>query len=205
MITKITYDYADRILIALVKSIRRRFKRLRTIQIDELNIIPISVSELYDDLEELNRKAFENIAKHYYGTGFDMWLEKFLDTPNETIKYAYTTETLRKRARLEEALIAVERQHTQTAAHIKQGTPTQEIERAMKAWVQMSGWFAVEVTDEAVKTLWKQNSVKRVRWRIADEPNVCGICIGLDGQIFALDKVPPKPHPNCRCYLEVVI
>ncbi|HPQ72170.1 MAG TPA: phage minor head protein [bacterium] len=42
--------------------------------------------------------------------------------------------------------------------------------------------------------------VREVRWMVAADERLCPACSELDGQVFAIDKMPPIPrHPNCRC------
>ena len=42
-------------------------------------------------------------------------------------------------------------------------------------------------------------------WHSSDEDNTCDECRDLDGQIFEMeDEVPERPHPNCRCTVEIV-
>lgn len=42
-------------------------------------------------------------------------------------------------------------------------------------------------------------------WHSEDSDNTCDACKSLDGQIFDFyDDVPERPHPNCRCSIELV-
>lgn len=42
-------------------------------------------------------------------------------------------------------------------------------------------------------------------WRAENEEHTCDICKELDGQVFDFyDEVPERPHPNCKCTIEVV-
>lgn len=42
-------------------------------------------------------------------------------------------------------------------------------------------------------------------WRSENGENTCDKCRELDGQIFEMgDEVPERPHPNCRCSVEIV-
>ena len=119
------------------------------------------------------------------------WLEEVLITPSEVMKYAYSGEAVRKRDRLLEALIA------------KKGSVA-EIDKAMRYWTQMTGWFAVEVADQAVAQAREDTGVDEVMWRSEHDGKVCDHCWKLNGQVFRADAVPPKPHPNCRCWTVVV-
>ncbi|MBZ0270755.1 phage head morphogenesis protein, partial [bacterium] len=47
--------------------------------------------------------------------------------------------------------------------------------------------------------------VRDVRWMVAADERLCPICSALDGQVFAVDKMPPIPrHPACRCCVSAV-
>jgi len=41
--------------------------------------------------------------------------------------------------------------------------------------------------------------VTRVVWVTAGDERTCTVCGPLDGQEFWIDKMPPFPHPQCRC------
>ena len=107
------------------------------------------------------------------------------------MKYSYDAEATRKRDRLVEALIGT------------RGDP-QEMDKARNYWTQQTGWFGVEVVDGAVKEARRAKGVKLVRWCSEHDDKTCGECLALDGMVFTLDELPTKPHPNCRCWTEVV-
>ena len=46
--------------------------------------------------------------------------------------------------------------------------------------------------------------VQQVRWMVAHDERLCAICLGLDGKMFAVDKAPAMPHPQCRCTFSAV-
>lgn len=42
-------------------------------------------------------------------------------------------------------------------------------------------------------------------WHSENGEHTCDVCVDLDGQEFDYyDEVPERPHPNCRCYVEIV-
>lgn len=48
------------------------------------------------------------------------------------------------------------------------------------------------------------SNVKYV-WRSENGENTCDKCKALDGKEFDFeDEVPERPHPNCKCYVEIV-
>lgn len=48
-------------------------------------------------------------------------------------------------------------------------------------------------------------SNERYVWRSENGKHTCAACRELDGQEFEFyDEIPPRPHPNCKCYIEVI-
>lgn len=187
------YEYLDRVLKRLVLQIYRTFQRYRNLRFDELNVVG-EVQELYRELESMNESAFLQIADYYYkqesktkGLLTDTWLAGVLRTPSQVMKYSYDSEVIRKRDRLMEALIATN------------GSAV-EVDKAMRYWTQMSGWFAVEVADAATTQARTDTGIDLVTWVSEHDNKVCDHCWKLNGQVFHANAVPPKPHPNCRCW-----
>lgn len=187
------YEYLDQVLKRLVRQIYDAFQRFRRLPSDELNILS-TTQDLYAELEEINAEAYSLIATYYYRmesrtvNSLDrLWLDGVLRTPSEVMKYSYDSETTRKRDRLLEALIATK-------------GSVAEIDKAMRYWTQMTGWFAVEVADKATAQAREDIGIEEVMWCSEHDNKVCDHCWKLNGQVFHADAVPPKPHPNCRCW-----
>lgn len=48
-------------------------------------------------------------------------------------------------------------------------------------------------------------SYNKYVWHSENGEHTCDVCAALDGQEFDYcDEVPKRPHPNCRCYVEIV-
>lgn len=48
-------------------------------------------------------------------------------------------------------------------------------------------------------------SYNKYVWRSENSANTCALCKSLDGKIFeSYEEVPARPHPNCRCRVEVL-
>jgi len=75
-----------------------------------------------------------------------------------------------------------------------------EYDTAMRNWTQMTGWFAVEVADAALQQARIDDGLEFVMWVSERDDKVCSRCKKLDGNVYPTQTVPPKPHPNCRCY-----
>lgn len=194
------YEYVDKVLKRLVRATQVLFRQYRRLPFDELNVLT-TTEELYQQLNDQVVTAFLSIFDFYYrrenpavqttNLPVEAWLDGVLRQPSKVMKYAYTSEVTRKRDRLIEALIA------------SNGDP-QEIDKAMRYWAQMFGWFAVEVADAAVEQAREDLDIDLVEWKTARDGHVCAECAARDGVRYHLRQVPPKPHPNCRCYTVVV-
>lgn len=187
------YDYLDEVLKRIVVQIYNAFSSFRRLRFDELHIVS-QVQDLYSELERINIDAFLLIENYYYraeskttGTLDRLWLDTVLATPSKVMKYSYSSEVTRKRDRLLEAVIATK-------------GSVAEIDKAMRYWTQMTGWFAVEVADQAVAQAREDIGIDEVMWCSEHDNKVCDHCWKLNGQVFHADAVPPKPHPNCRCW-----
>lgn len=190
---KTMYDYLDEVLKRVVVRIYDAFSRFRCLRFDELHIVG-ELQDLYSELETINIEAYTTIANYYYRSESKtartldrLWLDRVLTTPSEVMKYAYGGEVVRKRDRLLEALIATK-------------GSVAEIDKAMRYWTQMTGWFSVEVADQAVTQAREDIGVAEVMWCSEHDAKVCDYCWKLNKQVFRADAVPPKPHPNCRCW-----
>lgn len=190
------YKQLDKILKKLVRQIYRMFQKARALPFDELNVAP-RMRVFYEELEEVNLEAYKEIATFYYrreGRDRDFSIEllmELLRTPSPVMRYSYDAEKVRKRDRLVEALLAT-------------GGNVTEFDTAMRYWTQMTGWFAVEVADTAVAQARAEMAVERVRWRAEHDSKTCHVCYKRDGKVYRLSELPSKPHPNCRCWTEVV-
>ena len=48
-------------------------------------------------------------------------------------------------------------------------------------------------------------SYNKYVWHSENGEHTCDVCADLDGQEFEYyDEVPERPHPNCKCYVEIV-
>lgn len=193
------YKETDKTITSLNRIAIRRFREAQReaglMKWDELTVIRV-VKKLYKDLAADNRKAFLELARKVYN-GVDPhgdkrpdgdWLDAFLLEYGPVTKYVYLHEVDRKRDRTTEAIIA----STDKA---------KEFRRGLLYWGQMTAQTCLDVTDAAALKAWKDSGVKRVMWNTEQDDRVCGKCEPRDGKIYPIDKVPPKPHWGCRCWL----
>lgn len=120
------------------------------------------------------------------------WLAAFLIAYNAVTKYVYLNEVDRKRDRLAESINS-------------SGDKSAEMDRGMTYWARMTGWYVDLVVDETTLKAYKDSGVKKVRWNTQGDSKVCHICRERNGQIYPIDKIPPKPHPGCRCWFTKVV
>lgn len=187
------YKFLDKKLKKAVLEIYRVFQEYRAMDFDELQM-PSRINTMYERLEEINRQMYQEVAEYYYRLEQDedellpdMWLSGLLSTPSKVMKYSYDTESVRKRDRLLEALMATD------------GNPA-EFDTAMRYWAQMTGWFGVEVADAALNDAREASDLEFVKWVSERDDKTCNSCLKLNGKVFRVAALPPKPHPNCRCY-----
>ena len=121
----------------------------------------------------------------------DMHLAGMLETPNVMTHYAFDTETVRKRDR---AIEAEESEPTRIQKQI-------QMQKHLRYWLQMAAWYTDMVSQDAEYTAMKDLGAVKVRWNTYGDDKVCHTCFEMDGKVFTIDKIPPRPHLACRCYL----
>lgn len=196
------YQLSDQAANLLNRKTIRRFDKAKRdcnlLHIDELNVIK-TITQLYKDLAADNKKAFFDLAVMAYQDAQphgkkkpDMsWLLALLDSYDPVYLVVYTNEMERKRDRLIEGVIAA-------------SNKTVEFRRGLSLWSRFTGHELDRVTDAATLKAFKDAGVKKVRWRTEEDDKVCETCGPRDGKVYDIDKIPPKPHVNCRCWIESV-
>jgi len=190
------YQTADKVISYLIKRYQRLFRKARTTAFDELNVIAVShdiydtaLSETKQEMARLSRVVYERYGdrEDFDGTAFVLALMSAYDP---VTKYVYENEVDRKRARFVEGVLG-------------SPSPLEEIKLAERLWVSMNKVFADEVTFQTMIQAFKDSGVKTVRWVTSEDERRCATCGAMHGKIYSIDKVPPKPHRNCRCWVEV--
>ena len=182
---------------------------LRTVKFDELEVIQ-AITTLYMKLDNMNRESFKELYISRYAQVYfrkrkrypedtiyemaEMYLIELLAYPNETTKYIYETETLRKRDRAIENINATK----------NNADKEKEIDKALRYWAMQTGYYADIVCEDANIQALKDNDVKQVMWFSENDFKVCAVCEDLDGEIFTINNIPPPPHPHCRCHVEEI-
>ena len=191
------YTLADKVIASLTKRYIKLFGKVRGMAFDEMNVISVS-HEIYDtalvetkrEMARLSKKVYEkyNESDNFDSEGFVLALMLAYDP---TSKYIYQNEVDRKRARFVEGVLSSD-------------FPMEEVKASQRLWIAMNKVFADEVTFQTMIKAYKDSGVKRVRWVTSPDERRCSTCGAMHGKVFHIDKVPSKPHRNCRCWVEVV-
>lgn len=199
----------------------KRFEAARTeaaqLDFDELNVFG-SCKRLYSELDKDNRKAWLELARMKYEKckphGDELpvlaWLNLILDEYDPVTKYSYENEVPRKRDRLIEGVLSVGRtwssgeQKNEAANAASVGDKNKEYKKALGYWSQMTAHYCDAVSDAATVKAYSDAGVEEVVWRTVEDDKVCDECDERNGLVFKIDRIPPKPHWGCRCYIEPV-
>ena len=171
------------------------------------------------------RKAYEDAVEEVREGGFDVNTESITGMLEGSIEgvlsrlysdihpmtgYSYRNETERKRDRLFETVFAASAQRTIADASEQEvlqpilHTRTQERVRiamthGAKLWYGQSRQYIDLHVDEGRKQAFEDAGVTWVEWVTRKDEKVCEECNALNGMVFKIGNVPPKPHRNCRC------
>ena len=196
------YDYADKAIKDMNRRNLRAFDKLKLLKFDELNVLRM-VNRTYEESVRTARKRFLSIYLEAYlaameETGrkkpepddsiMDDWLLDMLEDYDIVTHYRFNEETERKKARTAEALVATK-------------VDAREVERALRLWTLQVSTYADRSVHDGRMQAFKDAGVRKVRWCTEEDNRVCGDCNELEGKVFDLDKVPPRQHYGCRCYL----
>lgn len=193
------YQTLDKKLNQLKKSIWKQYSRMKAaLTFDELNVINRS-KKLYEDLNDLNQSIYLEVARKAYKDAYPesdkelspAWLLLLLQDYDEVTKYVYQNEVDRKRARFAESLLSTKRKQ-------------QEFVTAFNLWWRQTAQYGIKVVDEATIQGFKDAGIKRIRWKTQQDGKVCKSCQERNNKIYPINKIPTKPHHNCRCWFEKV-
>lgn len=76
----------------------------------------------------------------------------------------------------------------------------EDFKRAERIWDRFSQQGLIDLETIVRKKADEAAGVEYVQWHTEGDERVCSDCDPLDGKIFPIDKVPDKPHINCRCW-----
>ena len=147
--------------------------------------------EAYTEIADARKEERKPKSKAVRAVTKELTTE-LLDGYNPASGYVFRHETERKAAKTAESILAA-----QTT-----GDRDKAIDRAMKHLSGQIAEYADQVVTETTKEAYESAGVELVKWTTKQDSRVCKACAGLRGKIFERDKVPPKPHFGCRCWLE---
>ena len=159
-----------------------------------MNVIS-STKLLYEQLKHDTTHGYYTLIHRIYPTTkkseHDI-VEELFEMYNPITKYVFNHEVERKQARLAESILSSDN----TALELKVG---------LRLWIRQITQYAVDLTDKVMLLKYKDEGILEVEWYTQPDEWVCHKCRALHGTRWAIDKVPPKPHYNCRCYVKPVV
>lgn len=210
------YRLADKLLEQLKKLIRREFNRLGIFGFDELNAPRVTqeTTSLFDRLKRENQKRFLEVAKKAYldavalavAAGYidsdtnridDAWVLGLLTSYNFVSGYLYESEADRKRLRLAEQMMTAREYQNRVLYN-------DSLRRSANLWWTQTSHYMLDAVDQATLDGYKDSGVKKVKWNTNIDGRECKVCRERNGSIYDIDKIPPKAHRNCRCYITPV-
>lgn len=212
------YEKTDKSLTRLKKQISREFSKLAILPFDELsvaNTTKITV-KMYERLIAQNRREYEDIVddaieyallflsdddkRTYLENGIEpkRFVEEVLTDYNPVTDYLYYKEADRKRMRLAEGIL--------TAKEFRDRNLLRRIiKTSMDLWYTQSKQYAEDMADRTVIEVWERAGITMIAWITEEDDRVCETCDYLGHEkdrtikLYPIDRVPPKPHYNCRC------
>jgi SPP1 gp7 family putative phage head morphogenesis protein len=191
------YSKADKTIEYINKQYIKLFDRMMAT--DELNVIASSY-DIYDSAYKLIEQESARLVKSVYKSyrkgddgSFDplAFVLVLLLAYNPVTKYVFKNELDRKRSRFAEGVIASD-------------TPMEEVALAKRLLLGITAQFLDDTTFDGMVQAYKDNGTKEVKWVTAEDDKRCKECKSRHGLIYKIDKIPPKPHIHCRCWVEEV-
>ncbi len=78
----------------------------------------------------------------------------------------------------------------------------------LKNFLMHNALESAEIEKDNVKNIVLKGGISNTRyiWHSENSETTCDECMSLDGQEFDFyDEIPERPHPNCKCYVEVLV
>ena len=199
------YKLLDKLLKDEMKRIRASFNHIGSMGFDELNVVNTrkATGKMYDGFIKDNESIYLKVARDAYKRATEgnkkvdidrEWLVGVLTGYNLVTGYLYNSEADRKRLRLNEQILTAREYGNRQMLH-------ESLRRSANLWWTQTSQYGISVVDEATIKGFKDMGVKRVRWIAADDEKTCPTCGARDNRVYHINKIPPKPHYGCRCYV----
>lgn len=155
------------------------------------------LQEAYDDEAEARRRRFT-----------EDFLIIILDDPNDFTTVVYSKELERRSERLAEQITAAINRNLQNEDRTNENgvmipleTELQTLfDREYHSLALLLDSYMIATVDTGREEAFRDDGVRRVRWVTILDGKECDYCRSLNGRVFAVGRVPTKPHPRCRCY-----
>lgn len=199
------YKLLDKLLKNEMKRVRASFNHLGSMGFDELNVVNTrkATQKMYDGFLKDNESIYLKVARDAYKRATEgnkkvdidrEWLVGVLTAYNLVTGYLYNSEADRKRLRLNEQILTAREYGNRQMFH-------DSLRRSANLWWTQTTQYGISVVDEATIKGFKDMGVKKVQWIAADDEKTCPTCGARDNKVYAINKIPPKPHYGCRCYV----
>lgn len=199
------YKLLDKLLKNEMKRVRASFNHLGSMGFDELNVVNTrkATQKMYDGFIKDNESIYLKVARDAYKRATEgnkkvdidrEWLVGVLTGYNLVTGYLYNSEADRKRLRLNEQILTAREYGNRQMLH-------ESLRRSANLWWTQTSQYGISVVDEATIKGFKDMGVKRVMWIAADDEKTCPTCGARDNRVYHINKIPPKPHYGCRCYV----
>lgn len=199
------YKLLDKLLAAEMKHIRASFNKIGVMGFDELNVVNTrkTTKNMYESFLKNNESIYLKVARDAYKKATEgskkvdidrEWLVGVLTGYNLVTGYLYDKEAERKRLRLNEQILTAREYDNRQLLH-------DSLRRSANLWWTQTSQYGISVVDEATIKGFRDMGVKRVQWIAADDEKTCPTCGARDNKIYRINKIPPKPHYGCRCYV----
>lgn len=153
---------------------------------------------MYERILGLSVSAYKKLAEEAYGGRItEAWILGILDDYDPVVKYVFTNELERKGSRLAEAVLASAKENSTV------NTPAvrKEFTKGLSYVTWQTDVFTITVEDAARIRSMEEQGVEKVRWHTSEDEHVCEECEKRNKMVYPINAIPPKPHPNCRCYV----
>ena len=183
-------DIAEESYVIMEKENKKQFKKIADDAIEYALVYLEELQEIYGGTDFFfDEKEKEKIKEELTA---DKEVEKVVKSYNIVTGYLYDREQKRKQARLKEGMMAAKKAEDRDFYK-------KTIKTNTDLWYTQSKQYAEDIADNTVLDVWKVAGVTKIKWVTMRDEKVCKECGPLDGKIFDIDKVPPKPHYRCRC------
>lgn len=183
-------ELAKKIFIIL-NNLRLRLHEKSTKQIKK------ETEKAFYKIEQAVFAVFLRNAKAYKQDVTEDEVKKWLNEYYIVTQYVYYNELKRKEQRYVETLITI-KDNDYSYNGIEAMTAQKRLAKGLKKQFEEYG---VMIVDKAIIADLKAQGVTELKWVTQKDRNVCAECIKRNGKIYKINKVPPKPHYGCRCYM----